>query len=102
MGCAPMSGRFARPFATRSGRVARGVAGHDPGAGRWQNYSCNGRGHHGSLLDRPGTAVVSCATASVDTTQAARASLAGTAMRDCAVVLVTTVNCGATGQMIMA
>ena len=54
---------------------------------------------HGSLLARPGTAVVSCATATVDATQATWASLAGAQAPDRAVVLMTTVNCGATGQV---
>jgi hypothetical protein len=50
------------------------------------------------LLDSPGAAVVSCATTTLDTTQAARAPLAGAAMPDCEVVSVTTVNCGATSS----
>ena len=49
-------------------------------AGCWQGYdACHGCWYHRSLLDCPRTAVVSCATVAVDTTQAARASLTGTA-----------------------
>jgi hypothetical protein len=47
------------------------------------------------------TAVVSGATATLGTTLAARASLTGPATRDGTVVLMTTVNCGATGCLNM-
>jgi len=47
-------------------------------------------------LDGPRTAVVSCATVAVDTTQAARASRTGTATPGEALVLMTTVKGGAT------
>ena len=57
----------------------------------------DGRWHHRPLLDRPGTAVVSCATTPLETTEAARASLMCPESSDFAVVfIVTTVNCGAT------
>jgi transposase-like protein len=62
---------------------------------RWGDDAGHGRWHHGSLLDRPGTAVVSCAAASLGTTEAAGASFAGTATPHRAMVLMTTVNCGA-------
>ena len=37
---------------------------------QWRDHTGDGRWHHRSLLDCPGTAVVSCAAASMDTTQA--------------------------------
>ena len=37
----------------------------------------DGRRHHRSLLDRPGTVVVSCPTASLDSAEATRSSLTG-------------------------
>ena len=46
----------------------------------------NGRWYHGSLLASPGAAVVSCATATLDATYPARASLAGTQAPDCTMV----------------
>src|SRR5207244_2972607 len=46
----------------------------------------DGRWYHGSLLAGPGIAVVSCATAALDATHAARASLAGAQAPDCTVV----------------
>src|SRR5206468_2150644 len=49
-----------------------------------------------SCLDRRGTTVVACAAAVLEPTQAARASFAGIEMPDRAVVLMTTVECGAT------
>ena len=42
---------------------------------RSRDHTGDGRWHHGSLLDRPGIAVVSCATAALDATHAAWASL---------------------------
>ena len=42
---------------------------------QWRDNTCDGRWHHGSLLDRPGIAVVSCAPAALDTPQATWASL---------------------------
>ena len=63
---------------------------------RWCDDACHGRWHHGALLDRPGTAVVSCAAVSLDTTEAAGASFTGTATPHRAMGLMTTVNCGAT------
>jgi hypothetical protein len=56
----------------------------------------HGRWDHRPLLDNARAAVVSCATATLGTTHAAWASLTGTATLDGTVVLVTTVNCGAT------
>ena len=47
-----------------------------PAARRRASDACHGRRDHRSLLDRPGTAVVSCATATLDTPQAAWAPLA--------------------------
>ena len=44
-----------------------------PPTSGWDNTG-DGRWHHGSLLDRPRTAVVSCATTALDATQATRAS----------------------------
>ena len=58
--------------------------------------SSHGRRDHRSLLDRPGTAVVSGATATLDTPQAAWAPLACAETPSREVVLVTTVNCRAT------
>ena len=52
-------------------------------------------GDHRPWLDAARTAVVSCAAASLGTTEAARASFTDTATLDRAVVLVTTMNCGA-------
>jgi len=49
-------------------------------------------------LDGPRTAVVSCATVAVDTTQAARASRTGTATPGEALGLMTTVKGGATAN----
>ena len=43
---------------------------------RAPDHTGDGRWHHRSLLDGPGTVVVSCAAASLDTTQATWASLA--------------------------
>ena len=54
--------------------------------GRRQDDAGHGCWHHGSLLDGPGTAVVSCAAAALDATQAARASFACTATPDRAMV----------------
>jgi len=48
------------------------------------------------LLDDARTAVVSCAAVSLGTTEAAWTSFSDTATPDRAMVLVTTVNCGAT------
>jgi hypothetical protein len=48
------------------------------------------------LLDAARAAVVSCTALSLVTTEAAWASFTGAATPDCALVLVTTVNCGAT------
>jgi transposase-like protein len=56
----------------------------------------HGSGDHGPLLDDARTAVVSCAAVSLDTTEAAGASFTGTATPHRAMVLMTTVNCGAT------
>ena len=42
---------------------------------QWRDHTGDGCWHHRSLLDRPGTAVVSCATAALDATQATWASL---------------------------
>ena len=39
---------------------------------QWRDHTGDGRWHHGSLLDRPGAAGVSCATAALDATHAAR------------------------------
>ena len=61
----------------------------DAGHGRWD---------HRPLLDDARTAVVSGAAASLGTTEAAWASFTGTATLDRAMVLVTTVNCGATAE----
>ena len=44
--------------------------------GRWHADAGDGCWHHGSWLDRPGTAVVSCPAAALDTPQATWASLA--------------------------
>src|SRR5437879_9210233 len=52
--------------------------------------------HHGPLLDDARTAVVSCAAVSLGPTEAAWTSFTDTATPDRALVLVTTVNCGAT------
>src|SRR5207245_8866835 len=49
----------------------------------------------GSLLDAARAAVVSCPAASLGTTEAAWASFTSIATPDRALVLVTTVNCGA-------
>jgi probable HAF family extracellular repeat protein len=49
------------------------------------------------LLDDARTVVVSCAAAPLGTPEAARASFAGIATPDQALVFVTTVKCGATG-----
>ncbi len=63
--------------------------------GGWRPADANdGRWDHRSLLDDPGTVVVSRVTAALDTTQATRASLASASMPHGAVVLVTTVTCG--------
>jgi hypothetical protein len=43
--------------------------------GRWHADAGDGCWHHGSWLDRPGTAVVSCPAAALDTLQATWASL---------------------------
>jgi len=51
------------------------------------------------VLDDARTAVVSCAAVSLGTTEAARASFPGTATPDQAMVLVTTVHCGATYEI---
>ena len=64
--------------------------------GREHADASNGRWDHRSLLDDPGTAVVSCATATLDTFQVAWAPLACVEMPYRTVVLVTTVNGGAT------
>ena len=56
----------------------------------------HGGGDHRPLLDDAGTAVVSCAAAPLGTPEAARASFAGIATPDQALVFVTTVKCGAT------
>src|SRR5207244_3299923 len=59
----------------------------DPGHGGWD---------HRPLLDGSSTVGVPCATAALDTPEATWAPLAYPATPDGAVVLVTTVNCGAT------
>src|SRR5437899_575971 len=56
----------------------------------------HGGRHHGPWLDDVRTAVVVCAAVSRGTPEAARTSFTGTATPDQAMVLVTTVNCGAT------
>jgi hypothetical protein len=56
----------------------------------------HGRGDHRPLLDDARTIVVSCTAVALGTTEAARASFTGTATPDRALVLVTTVKCGAT------
>jgi hypothetical protein len=53
----------------------------------------HGSGDHRSLLDDARTAVVSCAAASLGTTEAAWASFTGTAAPDRTLVFVTTVKC---------
>jgi len=62
---------------------------------RQQADTSDGRWDHRSLLDDPATAVVSCATATLDTLQAAWAPLACVEMPYRTVVLMTTVNGGA-------
>ena len=64
--------------------------------GRWHVDASDGRWEHRAWLDDPGAAVVSCATATLDTLQAAWAPLACVETPSRAVVLMTTVNCGAT------
>jgi hypothetical protein len=59
----------------------------DAGHGRWD---------HCPLLDDARTTVISGAAASLGTTEAVWASFTGTVTPDRAMVLVTTVNCGAT------
>src|SRR5438128_8654630 len=63
--------------------------------GRGQADASDGRRDHRSLLDNPGTVVVSCATAMLDTPQAAWAPLACVETPERAVVLMTTVKCRA-------
>src|SRR5215831_4943119 len=65
---------------------------------RGQDNAGHGRRDHRSLLDGPGTPIVSRAAASLGTTQAARASFAGMATPDQALVFVTTVQCRAPGR----
>src|SRR5207302_1699857 len=60
-----------------------------------QADASDGRRDHRSLLDDPGTVVVSCATAMLDTPQAAWAPLACVETPERAVVLMTTVKCRA-------
>jgi hypothetical protein len=55
-----------------------------------------GRGEHRPGLDEARPAVVAGAVVALGTTAAARASCTDTATPDRALVLVTTVNCGAT------
>ena len=57
---------------------------------------CHGGGDHGPWLDAARVAVVAGAAASLGTTEAAWAPFAGPATPDRAVVLMTTVHCGAT------
>jgi len=52
------------------------------------------------LLDDARTVVVSCAAAPLGTSEAARASFAGIATPDQALVFVTTVKCGATADVL--
>src|SRR5215213_1528008 len=56
----------------------------------------HGGGDHRPWLDDARTVVVSCAAAPLGTSEAARASFAGIATPDQALVFVTTVKCGAT------
>ena len=56
----------------------------------------HGRWDHGSWRARPGAAVVPCTAAALDTPQAARPPRACAETPYRAVVLMTTVNCGAT------
>ena len=56
----------------------------------------HGGGDHRPWLDDARTVVVSCAAAPLGTPEAARASFAGIATPDQALVFVTTVKCGAT------
>ena len=61
-----------------------------------QDHTGDGCSHHGSLLDHPGVAVISCPAAALGATHAARASLTGTTTPGGALVFVTTVKSGAT------
>src|SRR5207245_11091388 len=53
---------------------------------QWRDHPGAVRWHHRSWLDRPGTAVVSCATAALDTSQTTWASLTCVQAPDGAVV----------------
>jgi hypothetical protein len=65
---------------------------------RWrpEDDASHGGWNHRPLLDDAGIAVVSCAAASLDATEAARASVAGVETPHRALVCMTTVKCGAT------
>jgi hypothetical protein len=87
----PVLGRYGRELLSSTRASALRWRGHD---------TCHGRRDPGAWLGRASTAVVSWATASVDTAQAAWAALTRAETPDCAVVfIVTTVGCRATAWL---
>ncbi len=86
---APFRERLA-PLARRCRALARQTLQFVPDT---EDDACHGGWDHGPWLDDARTAVVSCAAASLGTSEAAWASYTGTAAPDRTLVFVTTVEC---------
>jgi hypothetical protein len=93
----PIPARHRRPCLHAPGEWALDEDGRRGGVGRPAARS--GRRDHRSWLECSGTAVVSRDATSLDTTQAAWAPFTSLATPGCLVVLMTTINWGATGEV---